>query len=131
MTAEDAQVCSDRRSLIYIYIYIYITYLPQRMPRYAATGASYSQRRTTHRCSQFSCFTGTKEQLLTLLVHDTQYSCALYWAVQTLSTSGYGDMPPLTATERAFSMCSVVLGVTAVMYARFTTILVFTINLYY
>ena len=29
---------------------------------------------------------------------DAQYSCALYWAVQTLTTVGFGDMPPVSTS---------------------------------
>jgi hypothetical protein len=50
----------------------------------------------------------------------TQYSCAMYWAVQTMTTAGFGDIPPVSGTERLVVMCALVLGVVALAYALIT-----------
>jgi hypothetical protein len=41
----------------------------------------------------------------------TQYISALYWAFQTLTTVGYGDMQGKTMEERVFSIMWILFGV--------------------
>mmetsp|Transcript_47158 Transcript_47158/g.121868 ORF Transcript_47158/g.121868 Transcript_47158/m.121868 type:complete len:900 (-) Transcript_47158:497-3196(-) len=45
----------------------------------------------------------------------TQYTTAMYWSMTTLTTVGYGDISPITSTERFFVMAMMLLG--AVVYA--------------
>lgn len=35
----------------------------------------------------------------------------MYWVFQTLTTVGYGDMPPSTMTERIIALCWMIFGV--------------------
>ena len=47
----------------------------------------------------------------------TKYSCALYWAAQTMTTAGYGDMPPVSSAERLFVIAAIVGGVVGLAWA--------------
>ena len=46
-----------------------------------------------------------------------QYSVAVYWAFQTLTTVGFGDVSGVTSTERIFAICWMLLGVAMYSYA--------------
>ena len=43
----------------------------------------------------------------------TLYGIALYWAVVTVTTMGYGDIVPVTDTERSFVVVAALIGVVA------------------
>ncbi len=45
----------------------------------------------------------------------TQYTSAIYWALTTITTTGYGDIVPTTNTERGYAMGVMLFG--AVFYA--------------
>lgn len=50
-----------------------------------------------------------------LLIWDT-YVAALYWAMSTMSTVGYGDVVPHQTAERIWCMFGMLIGVTAFAY---------------
>ena len=41
----------------------------------------------------------------------TRYTSALYWAATTMSTTGYGDIVPLTNYERTYALSVMLVGV--------------------
>lgn len=41
----------------------------------------------------------------------SDYIEALYWTVQTLTTVGYGDIPPISGPERIYAMLVMILGI--------------------
>lgn len=47
---------------------------------------------------------------------EEQYLAALYWAVTTIATVGYGDIAPRNHYERLFVLFALILGVTAFSY---------------
>lgn len=53
------------------------------------------------------------------------YQLAIYWAVQTMTTVGYGDMPSQNTAERNFGSAMMVIGVVAFTFANgaFTSII--------
>ncbi len=38
------------------------------------------------------------------------YSAAIYWAIQTLLTVGYGDIPAVTTEEKFLAVCWMIVG---------------------
>ena len=46
-----------------------------------------------------------------------QYSVAVYWAFQTLTTVGFGDVSAVTVGERIFAIVWMLLGVAMYSYA--------------
>jgi len=46
-----------------------------------------------------------------------QYTLAAYWALQTLTTVGFGDITIKTVNERLFAICWMILGVAFYSYA--------------
>jgi voltage-gated potassium channel len=40
-----------------------------------------------------------------------RYTAALYWAATTMSTTGYGDILPLTNLERSYALTVMLVGV--------------------
>eukprot|EP00892_Ulva_mutabilis_P002121 jgi/Ulvmu1/1190/UM108_0018.1 len=42
---------------------------------------------------------------------NTRYAAALYWAVTTMSTTGYGDILPMTNLERSYALVVMLIGV--------------------
>uniref|UniRef100_A0A061QTN1 Potassium sodium hyperpolarization-activated cyclic nucleotide-gated channel protein n=1 Tax=Tetraselmis sp. GSL018 TaxID=582737 RepID=A0A061QTN1_9CHLO len=59
----------------------------------------------------------------------SRYITALYWAMSTLTTVGYGDVTPLTNAEKIVSMFAMVVGVTIFAYFMGSTAsLITTIN---
>jgi potassium voltage-gated channel Eag-related subfamily H protein 7 len=46
----------------------------------------------------------------------SRYLTALYWSVMTISTVGYGDVPPQTDAERAFEILGMLLGASTYAY---------------
>mmetsp|Transcript_54048 Transcript_54048/g.45470 ORF Transcript_54048/g.45470 Transcript_54048/m.45470 type:complete len:93 (+) Transcript_54048:188-466(+) len=39
------------------------------------------------------------------------YLCAWYWAIQTVTTVGYGDVPTVSVHEKMFKLVAMVIGV--------------------
>ena len=46
----------------------------------------------------------------------SRYITSLYWSVMTVSTVGYGDVPPQTDAERAFEILGMLLGASTYAY---------------
>ena len=46
----------------------------------------------------------------------SRYITSLYWSVMTISTVGYGDVPPQTDAERAFEILGMLLGASTYAY---------------
>lgn len=40
-----------------------------------------------------------------------RYAASLYWAVTTMSTTGYGDILPMTNLERSYALIVMLIGV--------------------
>lgn len=47
----------------------------------------------------------------------TQYIAAYYWAFQTLTTVGFGDLPPNTDTEKAIAVVWMLIGIAFYSFA--------------
>ena len=54
-------------------------------------------------------------------VCECRYVAAMYWTFATISTTGFGDIVPITNSERIFSMWGMCLGLTVFSY--FITVL--------
>jgi voltage-gated potassium channel Kch len=44
------------------------------------------------------------------------YTTALYWAVTTITTVGYGDVHAFSSAERVYSICIMIIGVFTYSY---------------
>jgi hypothetical protein len=65
----------------------------------------------TANLSDFSPDTWVSRKNLQNSPPDVQYLYALYWASQTVTTVGYGDIPAVTSTEIGFSYLWMLFGV--------------------